>query len=498
MGLQQNDVIYFILTDRFYGAPNAASSIGINKNDPLAWHGGNFDGIIEKIPYLKNLGITALWITPVYLQMQTPCIKAQPYHGYWALDFNAVDPHLYKKKSRYKAGSKKYLADLVKKLHDNGIKVILDMVVNHTGYDHPGTTNAENNPTPIRSDWFNHDPDHYDAVKTSLSGLPDLNLDNIEVIDYQIKTIASWIKDTGIDVIRMDTAKHVERGFWNYFKTQLRGIFPNVSLLGEVLVFDIDELTNFQKFWGFDMLFDFPVQRAIQDVFIYNCGMNVFYSPFNAGSGIFEKDTNYSNHNRLVSLLDNHDLPGRYFTVALNFFKDKRKAVDSLKLALTLIFTTRGIPQIYYGTEIGMEGGYDPDNRRDFEWNKINANNQVDSSFPLEKDIFEHTQKLIQLRKNNAALYCGSFVCLYVDYFICIYLSYCFDNVVITAIHNGNLDMNNNVSVSISNNTMIPKRIKDKLKDSTLTCALSSQTISVTNGQFNIKMKTKNSMVLIC
>lgn len=500
MAIYQNDIIYFILTDRFYAKPNPARLKGIDRDDPLAFHGGNIDGIIEKIPYLKNLGISALWITPVYLQMQSPRINAQPYHGYWTLDFNAVDPHLYIDNGKYPAGSKLYVKDIADILHKNGIKLILDMVVNHVGYDHPGTTNSEPNPTPIRAHWFNQRglDSSQNIIEGELSGLPDLDLDQIDVIDYHITAISSWIRETGADCIRMDTAKHVEHGFWNYFKDQIRGRFPDVSLLGEALVFDIDELTDYQKYWGFDSLFDFPVQKAMEKVFIFTSGLTTFYSPFDAGAGILERDTHYSNHNRLVSLLDNHDLPGRFITIALNHFNnDRRMAADVLKLALTFMFTSRGIPQIYYGTEIGMQGGYDPDNRRDFEWEKIGTNNDVKPEYALELEIFEHTKKLIKLRKEHEAFYSGSFVCLYVDYFLMAYLSYSFDSVAVTVIHNGTLPMEDYVNIEIERNEKIPARIKEKLRNTVLTCQLTGAKVQVKNGSFNVKMTRKSALVLM-
>lgn len=140
----------------------------------------------------------------------------------------------------------------------------------------------------------------------------------------------------------------------------------------------------------------------MERVFVHGSALTEFYSPFDVGAGIFERDTYYSNHNRLVSLLDNHDLPHRFITAALeNFRYDRRMAADILKLALTFMFTTRGIPQLYYGNEIGMEGGGDPDNRRDFEWEKFGPNNEVKPEYTLEKEIFDHTRKLISLRREH-------------------------------------------------------------------------------------------------
>ena len=142
MAITQQDIIYFILTDRFYAKGSSVCKKGLDKDDPQAYHGGNFDGIVEKIPYLKSLGISTLWISPVYWQIESRVRNRWAYHGYWTLDFNTVDPHLYSHE-KYEQGSKKYLKDLVDILHDNDIKLILDVVVNHAGYLHPGQTGAE-------------------------------------------------------------------------------------------------------------------------------------------------------------------------------------------------------------------------------------------------------------------------------------------------------------------------------------------------------------------
>src|SRR3989304_1382113 len=326
MAITRQDIIYFILTDRFYGIENL--------------HG---------------------------------------YHGYWALDFNTINPGLYVDKGKYPQGSKLYLKDLVEKLHANGIKVVLDMVVNHTGYRHPGTINNPDNPTPICSSWFNKMNISLESSETEgqLSGLPDMDLDSPDVCDYHTETILSWLRETGIDAIRMDTVKHIERNFWTYFKTQVKGQFPDLTLLGEVLVFDIDTLSYYQKYAAIDQLFDFPMQQAIKDVFVYDKGMTDFVSPFNLGVGILERDQSYTNHNQLVTLLDNHDLSARFMTNILKRqMGDHRKATDVMKLALTFLFTIRGIPQIYYGTELGLEGNQDPDNRRDFPWGKLNPDHE--------------------------------------------------------------------------------------------------------------------------
>ena len=498
MAINQDDIIYFVLTDRFFGKTNPDLK-DIDKTKPRAFHGGNFEGLIKKIPYLKKLGITAVWITPVYLQTPNISPDETGYHGYWTLDFNAVDPHLYIDNGKYEKGSKLYLKDLVDELHRNDLKIVLDMVVNHTGYGHPALT-GEYNPTPIKKEWFNSQMDSgSDTVKGQLSGLPDFNLDMIDVSDYHITTILSWIEETGIDAIRMDTARHVEKVFWTYFKNQVKGDHPEVTLIGEVLEFDIDSISQYQEHFAFDSLFDFPMQMAMKNVFIYDNPLTTFVTPYNSGSGILERDTHYTNHNKLVTLHDNHDLEARFMSLALKHVggdENRERAVWVVKLALSFMFTIRGIPQIFYGTEYGMEGWGDPDNRRDFNWELFDDKYDVKPQFKFEKEMFEHTQKLIKIRKSNDALTCGNFVCLYVDSFVLVFLRYIEENVVITIIHNGWLPMSDPLRISIITNDQVPTRIKEILDYSVLTCQLTGEKVSVNNGVFKVKMERKSAMIL--
>jgi glycosidase len=500
MGIRQGDVIYFVLTDRFYGTHNPAPLPGMDRHSPVHFHGGNFDGIIEKIPYLVGLGITALWITPVYVQVPRDAAAMQPYHGYWPLDFDRVDPHLYLDHGRYEPGSRRYLRDLVDALHAAGIKLVLDVVVNHAGYGHPGHSGQEPNPTPIRPSWFNRPglSSDVDVIEGELCGLPDFDLDNVDAVDYHIESLLAWARETGLDALRMDTAKHIERSFWQYFKTQVRGSLHDLTLLGEALVFDVDELTEYQKLWGFDSLFDFPVEEMIKRVFVHGQSLTNFRAPFDQGTGIFDKDTRYGNQNRLVSLLDNHDLPARFMTEAMRATGgDRERAARILKLALAFMFTTRGTPQLYYGTEIAMEGGADPDNRRDFEWEKIGPDGAVKDEYPIEKAVFEHTRQLIRLRKEHAALHAGMFVCLFVDYFLMVQLAWVGTDVVIAAYHNGWEPMPSAVRVQIANNHQIPRRVAGLLEGRTLTCGLSGAKVTVTSGEIELRLDGKSAMVLV-
>jgi glycosidase len=496
MAFSQDDIIYWIITDRFYGKEN--TGITVDKNNPKAYHGGNFDGIIEKIPYFKSLGITALWITPVYAQISENKNNLYGYHGYWALDFNKIDHHLYIDNGKYEKGSKLYLKDLVDKLHENGIKLILDMVVSHTGYFHPGLSNQKSNPTPIKKNWFVKAYEQSsNSVEIDMNELPKLNLNNPDVCDYHIQTIVSWIKETGIDAIRIDTAKQLEFDFWNYYKIHINGRYPNVSLIGEVLLFSADDIAKYEKNRAFDSFFDYPLQRAIEWVFAWNNSMESFVSAYNRGIGILERDNIYTNSNKLITLLDNHDLPSRFMTTVLYAVnQDIEDATKIVKLALSFLFSVRGIPQIYYGTEIGMQGGPDPDNRKDFEWEKFNSNNDVLPKYKIERELFEHTRKLIKIRKENKALTAGSLDCLYVDHFLMVFLRYNEDDVIIGVIHNGWYNAETPITINIDLHNHIPERVKSLVRNKLLTCQLTGKTVQVENGQFQILAEGKSALIL--
>lgn len=228
--LTQEDVIYFVITDRFSNG-DPANDADADTQNPEAYHGGDFSGLMSKIPYFKTLGVTAVWLTPVYVNI-VDFFDSAGYHGYWAIDFERVDPHLYSEDPQHETGSRGYFRDLVEAFHDAGLKVVLDMVVNHTGYHTPGYESYPHK--RFGPHHFNRDQPG-DPTEKWLSGLPDLDHDQPEVADYFVQNILDWIEETGIDAIRMDTVKHVEDTFWYLFKSQIKTRHPGITLIGEVL-----------------------------------------------------------------------------------------------------------------------------------------------------------------------------------------------------------------------------------------------------------------------
>ncbi len=473
----QDDIIYFILTDRFYDG-DSQNNIGVDKNNLYRYQGGDFAGIIKKIPYLKNLGITALWITPVYLNIGN-FYGTDSYHGYWALDFEKVDPHLYSHLPQLAEGSRQYLKRLVDELHKAGIKVILDMVVNHTGYHNENYLNYSDK--KIKDEWFNTGSS-WDEIEGSLAGLPDLDHDQPGVVDYFVNNIVDWIEETGIDGIRMDTVKHVEKKFWYFFKSYVKGKYRNITLIGEDLEYDVYKIAQYQKDHDFDTLFNFPLYSKIKETFIYNAGMTQLARPRltdDEPKGILDMDSCYTNGNRLVNLLDNHDLAKRFMTEILDYYGhwDRWLAVKIFKLSLSFLLTTTGIPQIYYGTEIGLEGYGDPDNRRPMPWNAVFGDEnflEPLSQWNDQKEIFHHLKKLISIRKENKALTWGYLFTLYADQYIYAFMREYRGNTIVVVINNGHKKMPYPLAIPIEDNSNIPPRIKENMKNKELVNLLES------------------------
>lgn len=466
--LTQDDILYFVITDRFSNG-DPENDFDIQPDNPQGFHGGDFQGIVDRIPYLQHLGITALWITPATLGIHIPEHGSFGYHGYWPLDFERVDPHLYSPKPGVPEGSKRYLKELVDQLHAAGIKVVLDMVVNHTGYLHPALGDPRYT-GPIKPHWFNaaRGEQEIGDIGSWLNGLPDLKQDEPEVADYFVRVIADWIEETGVDCIRMDTAKHVEGVFWQYYKTVVKSKFPEVSLLGEVLDYDIDHISNYQRHFAFDSLFDFPLQKTLKEVVIYGAPASRFATPYshlqNPGGGILDKDSAYTNHNLLVTLLNNHDLGRRFFTEALDHGGgNKDWAVATTKLAATLMMTTRGIPQIYYGDELALEGGDGHDNRRDMPWDRVPNGLEPDESHWEAHELYHHFRQLIGLRKNSEALKYGAQLTLYVDDYMYVYIREYRDEWVIVALNFGQDDMPFPLVIDFGDNIALPPRLKEQI-----------------------------------
>ncbi|MBI2265920.1 MAG: alpha-amylase [Armatimonadetes bacterium] len=398
----KDENLYYAFTDRFENG-DRSNDFDVDPKDLRKYHGGDFQGIINKLDYLRDIGVTTLWISPFVDN------EKDGYHGYWPADFYRVEEHF---------GDPEKLKELVDKAHEKGLKVIADMVINHTGYNHSWVQD------PAYHDWFHH----YGKVKLptqwwmehgELSGLPDLAHENPEVSDYVIRMAKYWIDRTGVDGFRLDAIKYVSHDFLKRFAEEIhRHAGSKFLLVGEDFSRDPEHLARYQK-EGIDTLFDMPLNQAIRSAIgdegkswvgrLVEGLRNVKKAPLmetlrkvttHPGdlreiSRVLSKDRYYVDPNLLTIFIDNHDL-SRFLTEAKGDGKEK------LKLALDFLFTVRGVPSILYGTETGMDGGNDPDNRRDMEW----AQNP---------DITAHYRKLCEIRNAHVALRQGALKELWCD-----------------------------------------------------------------------------------
>jgi glycosidase len=406
-GFSSDDVIYLIMPDRFANGDKSNDDPEISKglfdpSNPRRYHGGDFQGIIDRLPYLKSLGITAIWMTPVYDNSN----KANPtadYHGYGAVDYYGVEEHF---------GDLALLKKLVDQAHAMGLKVIQDQVANHVGPAHPW---VDDPPTPT---WFHgtaamhtnetwqiwnlQDAHSTAELKRKVTDgwfadiLPDMNQEDPDVARYEIQNALWWVGVAGFDGIRQDTLPYVPRAFWHDWSAAIHNQYPKLRMVGEVFDSDPAIPSYFQGGMvrdgidsGVDSVFDFPTYYAIRDVFAHGKDMDTL-------AKVLAKDWLYPNASALVPFEGNHDV--------MRFMSEPGATVDGLKLAFTYLLTTRGTPEIYYGDEIGMTGGDDPDNRHDFP-----------TGDHADNEIFRYVQKLLHLRAELEPLRRGPFTSISVN-----------------------------------------------------------------------------------
>ena len=450
-GFSPADVLYLIMIDRFSDGDRTNNdppqSRGIyDRSNKFAYHGGDLQGVIDHLPYLKDLGVTAIWLTPWYDNYdhlnQIELKEEKPstgFHGYNPQNFYTVEEHF---------GTFDKLRELVERAHRVGIKIIQDQVANHTGPYHPW---VDDPPTPT---WFNgtkarhlnngfqtwvlHDPRPVDDLKREtmegwfLDFLPDLNQSDPEVSRYLIQNTLWWIGTTGLDGIRMDTWQYVPNSFWRDWTSAVRKEFPNFTVVGEVKDGDVVHTSFFQggkkRFdgidSGLDSLLDFPLFYSIRDAFAK--GSRIDEIP-----KTLAKDYLYNNSEILVTLLGGHD-DGR-------FMSEKGATIAGLKLANAFVLTTRGVPQLYYGDEIAMTGPDEPTTRGDFPGgfaaDPKNAFTR-EGRTAQQQEIFEFVRTLAHLHQQLEPLQRGKLINLHVSEQLYVYARKSTSGCVVVAFNN--------------------------------------------------------------
>lgn len=355
------DNIYFLLVDRFSNGESEKTDDfwDINTQSPKSYHGGDLQGVIQKLDYLQELGVTAIWLSPVADN------ETGGYHGYWIEDFYKVEEHF---------GTMEDLQSLVKEAHARDMKVILDHVVNHTGYNSPWLKDDE------KSQWYNPRTDIINwsdpqQLETGwLAGLPDLDFSNPALRAYMIENTLWWIEETGVDGFRLDTMRHVPHDFWHEFSMAIKAEYPDFYLLGEVWTNDVKQLESYHQ-EGIDGLTNYSLYEGIREAFSDG---GESYTLIQA----LRKETQLSDPEWNGLFIDNHD-NARLLSVG-------SEGEAHVKQSLAFLYTYPTIPILYYGTELGLEGGNDPDNRRDMPWDRV-------AEPPA---VYQWTKDLIALRQS--------------------------------------------------------------------------------------------------
>ncbi|WP_448547858.1 alpha-amylase family glycosyl hydrolase [Thalassotalea fusca] len=450
----QDDVFYFVMPDRFAnGDPSndngsstiAVSSGGFDPSNKGMYHGGDIKGLEQKLPYLADLGVSAIWMTPI---LRNKAIQGEDggYHGYWVLDFTQIDPHL---------GTNEDLKQFIDKAHQANIKVFFDIITNHTAdvikyqechgeagdqwlvegnngcpyisleevangksYNLVIPAGEENIKVPA---WLN-DPKYYhnqgdttfegeNSVYGDFAGLDDINTDDPAVVQLMIDTFKQLITEFKPDGFRIDTVKHVNIEFWQSFAPALVdhakqiGI-PEFFMFGEVYSPDSKVLSQYTTTGKMQSVLDFGFQQAVHQVLVEEKSPKAIANWLDRDVDYLDED---SNANQLLNFTGNHDM-GRFAHMLMkteNFSPEQ--ALQRVDIAHAMMYFLRGMPIIYYGDEQGFTGdGHDKDSRQDMMPSKVASYNDdvlLGTNKTTADDNFDTNHPLYQQLANYADVY---------------------------------------------------------------------------------------------
>ena len=386
-------VIYFAVTDRFFdgdASNNDAYGVGdynVGEKGGSSYHGGDFAGLNQKLDYLKDLGVNTIWITPIVENItedqhdNKTDTATYGYHGYWASDFTKLNKHL---------GTEQQFKALLDAAHSKGMKIMVDVVLNHAGY---GTekyfnsilTDADGNSISMIRDSNNtiSGDDKYD----SLSDLPDFVTENKAVTDQLVTWQTEWMSKYSIDYYRVDTVKHVETTTWEAFKNSLTKVNPDFKMIGEYSGAGYANNAGELGTGSMDALLDFD--------------FNDFAQKFVTGdisgveSSLQKRNGAINNTATMGSFLSSHDEDSLQYKLVNESKLSEEEAYNQMKVAATLQITAKGQPVLYYGEEIGQGGANNwpyQTNRRDFDWTELEKQ-KADSN-----SIYNHYKTMLAIR----------------------------------------------------------------------------------------------------
>ena len=421
-GFTSEDVLYLIMPDRFANGNSNNDVVDemrekkVDRTDSFARHGGDIQGISNHLDYIADLGVTAIWLNPT----QENDMESGSYHGYAITDYYQIDRRF---------GSNEDFCALVEKAHEKNLKVVMDMIFNHCGSE-----NYLFKDKPSK-EWFNY---HSNYVQTSFktasvmdihasafekkiatdgwftSVMPDFNQRNRHVARYLIQSSIWWIEYAGINGIRQDTHPYADFDFMSQWCKEVLDEYPYFNIVGETWLNSNVLVSYWQKDSklaapqnsNLPTVMDFPLQALMNQAFDEETG--------EWGGGLYKlydyqtQDLVYANPMNLLTFLDNHD------TSRFAQTDEMAKNLKRYKQAMVFLLTTRGIPQIYYGTEIlmtGDKGKGDGDLRKDFPggWQGDTRNCFAKNGrTALENEAFEFTRQLLNWRKGNQVIGKGS------------------------------------------------------------------------------------------
>ena len=425
IGFDNSDVLYMLMPDRFASGRNITKPMkGLNpyvvdRSKPSLRHGGDLEGVRQHLDYFNQLGVTALWFTPV-LENNSPDMNSQSsYHGYATTNYYRVDPRF---------GTNEDYARLVAEAHAKGLKVVMDMIFNHCGYDHPWVKDMPS------KDWFNTPEwmkkgDSY-FLQTSykltpvldpyaskvdkretvdgwfVKSMPDLNQKNPHVMTYLIQNSEWWIETVGIDGIRMDTYPYADRKAMSQWMKILNEEYPNFNTVGETWVTEPAYTAAWQKDSKLSKVNSYL--KTVMDFSFYDKinlakheETDAWWKGLNRIYNSLCYDYLYENPSSVMAFIENHDT---------DRFLENGKDTLALKQALALLLTINRIPQLYYGTEVLMNGTKevtDGNVRCDFPGgfagDKHNAFT-AEGRTKAENAMFNWLSKLLKWRRNNMVI----------------------------------------------------------------------------------------------
>lgn len=419
MGFDPSDVLYLITPDRFANGDETNDNlydVRIDRTRPNARHGGDLKGIADRLDYIEELGVTTIWLNPV-LENRQP---GGSYHGYAITDFYQVDPRF---------GSNEAYCELIDRAHEKGLKVVMDMIFNHCGSNHWWMKDFP------AADWLNYQegfkptnhclwtvPDPY-AARTEAEpavdgwfnrGMPDLNQRNRHLATYLIQNSIWWIEYARIDGIRQDTHPYADYDFMARWCREVTEEYPDFNIVGETWYSQPAAVAWWQKDSRLSdrqsylkTVMDFGLTFTCQEVFAVEKEKDkVLASGHFRGVGklyeLIAQDFLYADANHLLTFLDNHDLS--------RFVKQGETDLRRYKQALAFLLTTRGIPQLYYGTEICLFGEKqegDGQIRKDFPGGWPGDPNDAfirEGRTPQQNEAWDYLQKLLMWRKGNPTI----------------------------------------------------------------------------------------------